>query len=1252
MPPELSDVDALLFELFETPAPEWPVQLERLCAANPRHADEMRRRYELLRTTGLDRAPEFERESQTAIPERLGEFRLRQRLGSGGMGMVFAAEQASLGREVAIKVVRPELLFSDGARERFRREIEAVARLEHPAIVPVLTHGEDRGVPYYVMPLVRGCSCDEAIRRLAGRDPAQLTGADLYRAIVGTDAPPSDASGTFTGSYWQACVRLMRQVALGLHHAHCRGIVHRDVKPSNILLTADGRALIVDFGLAHVRDDARITRTGATPGSPAYMSPEQVRGQASDARADVYSLAVTLQHLLGLACPFPIDDAEILRTRILAGRAEPLRSRSVPVELTVVLAAAMDLDPARRHTDAQALADDLQAVLERRPIGARPLSRYLRLSRWRQRHPALATGLGLGLLLLAGTPTVVAISIAGQRDRARAAEVQARLHAYEANIAAANTALQAADGAEARRRLDACPQSLRGFEWRCLDLGLDGSLRRFDAHSETVTAVALTDDAARMASGDARGNLFLWQPLQDAGPTRVVLPTTDVIIRLAFADNARRLIVIQRPDARRAGEGGETMHVVDPATAGIVATRVPTAIGERLCLAADGGTILLTRSDFNVDELDLVTLHARRSVQLQPLGGAPPLNHLATDGTWLFAVWMNDLQAWRLADGRAEVLHGAITSDVRHLTAFGSTGACATKAGLLRIETEPLRVETLNRSGAPLWRLAPGSDGRFLAGVGDDSALRVFDLRDGQQVTAQGAPAKSRAVAVACRRMLAAVGGEAGTLQLFGMLGSRNVQTLIGHSGIVAALASTPAGTLLSGSHEPAVRAWDPRSGLPLHASYASRHWVNTLAVAADGRYGFATYSQAIVRLRLPDLDEADVYTTDENWILRLAALPDGRLLAAAYDRGLVLLDFEARTVLDRHQAPGGQVLSLARSADGRQAFTGEERAITRWRIGSGLERLESTPIDDPALALACTEDGATLFASEGTVLRARAADGGRVLWEKPCSKRALCLWLMADGSRLVSGHDDGTVGLWDPADGRCVVIWHTGTNAIRDVVGDRLGHWIAAASEGTTITLFRAAAGDDFAGRLAQVDAAAAMYLDGVMRHDLSLRSGVLAALAADTDLDAGLRRTMEQVERLRPAMTWEAVVNMLHFSSVIGQPPGKYEHALRVAEAVLAEDPGHEIAGAAAGFACLRLGRPEAALRYCEAVLAADHEGKTGLRNSLRATRIMALAALERTEEARAELAALQQTIASSAEPDADDLRLLAEAQRAVTR
>jgi serine/threonine protein kinase len=371
---------------------------------HPQHRQQVLDLLARFRGTGL-----LVRDARDDIPPRLGEFRLRERLGSGGMGVVFAAVQESLGRIVALKVIRPDLVFFAGSRERFRREIEVIARLSHPAIVPIVATGEHDGVPWYAMPLIAGCTADEATKRLRGRDPATLRASDLEQAIRnGAQGSSTEVDRTvFAASYWEACVRLVRQAALGLEHAHQAGIVHRDVKPSNVMLTPDGRALLLDFGLARVDGDAKLTRTGGEPGSPAYMAPEQVRGLGADARADLYSLAATLVQLLDLEPPFGSPDAEQLRAAILRGSPAGVRNRAVPGELRLVLQVAMDLDRERRYPTAAAFAADLDAVLARRPIAARRLPLAVRGVRWLQRHRRASAALSAVALLAVVLPVAL-----------------------------------------------------------------------------------------------------------------------------------------------------------------------------------------------------------------------------------------------------------------------------------------------------------------------------------------------------------------------------------------------------------------------------------------------------------------------------------------------------------------------------------------------------------------------------------------------------------------------------------------------------------------------------------------------------------------------------------------------------------------------------------------------------------------------------------------------------------------------------
>jgi eukaryotic-like serine/threonine-protein kinase len=422
--PREASLRELLVEVLDRIEDEGPAVLEALCAEHPEHASALRQRIAQLHGFGL--MPAGTPAAVASVPERLGGFRLLEKLGGGGMGVVFLAEQEGLGRRVALKLVRPDLLFLGPARERFKREVEAVARLSHPGIVPVYAGGEDAGIPWYAMELVRGASLEEVLAALGGRDPARLAGADLRMAVEAvlagrgpavaeaTDAGlprgsgSSHGGGTFDGTWSNACLRVAVAVAEALDHAHERGVLHRDVKPGNILVTPSGRVQLLDFGLASAEGSERLTSSGADLGSLAWMSPEQVRGEHAtlDARTDVYSLGATLFELLTLRTPFARGGVEDTRRRILEGRPLPLRglNPAVPRDVETVCLKALEVDRARRYAGAADFGADLRAALERRPIAARRPSGAALAWRWSQRKPAAAAALVLGALVVLGGP--------------------------------------------------------------------------------------------------------------------------------------------------------------------------------------------------------------------------------------------------------------------------------------------------------------------------------------------------------------------------------------------------------------------------------------------------------------------------------------------------------------------------------------------------------------------------------------------------------------------------------------------------------------------------------------------------------------------------------------------------------------------------------------------------------------------------------------------------------------------------------
>ena len=333
--------------------------------------------------------------------EQLGDFHLLKEIGRGGNGVVYLARQESLGRMVAVKILWPAMRFSRHQMERFRREAIATAKLQHPGIVQVHMVGEDRDFPYLVMDYVDGESLS-------------------HRLLNGWLGESGEAR-------FRKAAELAMHVAEALHHAHERGVIHRDVKPPNILIGGDGKPRVVDFGLAKDRADISITRTGQIEGTPNYMSPEQVKAVRAevDHRTDVYSLGVVLYELITGQRPFEATSAEQIFHNITAHippRARKVDGR-VPRDLETICHKAMEKKPGDRYATASALSLDLRRFLERKPILASPPSPLTLAARWAGRHRSAVSA---GLLLLVGGLSGIQLGVFGA-ERSNTVTVSLRL---------------------------------------------------------------------------------------------------------------------------------------------------------------------------------------------------------------------------------------------------------------------------------------------------------------------------------------------------------------------------------------------------------------------------------------------------------------------------------------------------------------------------------------------------------------------------------------------------------------------------------------------------------------------------------------------------------------------------------------------------------------------------------------------------------------------------------------------------------
>ena len=383
---------------------------EEVCRAHPELLPQVRERWQRVRIVRAELEAMFpaDEEGSTAtdapappipaagaLPQIPG-YEVESVLGQGGMGVVYAGRHLRLNRPVAIKMLLVGARATARERERFLREAEAAARLQHPNIVQVYDVGDHEGLLYFTMELVEG--------------------GTLAEKLAGVPQPPRKAAE------WLATL------SDAVRAAHESGVVHRDLKPSNVLLAAGSTLKINDFGLARLFEHAAgLTLTGAPMGTPSYMSPEQARGDspALGPSVDIYALGALLYELLTGRPPFRAESSSATLQQVISqGPVPPTQlNASVPRDLETICLKCLQKDPGRRYASAADLRDDVQRFLRNEPIVARPISLAERIVRWTRRHPA-GTALLLTFVGLISVTTILAlreVALAAERRMERAA---------------------------------------------------------------------------------------------------------------------------------------------------------------------------------------------------------------------------------------------------------------------------------------------------------------------------------------------------------------------------------------------------------------------------------------------------------------------------------------------------------------------------------------------------------------------------------------------------------------------------------------------------------------------------------------------------------------------------------------------------------------------------------------------------------------------------------------------------------------
>ena len=903
---------------------------------------------------------------------RIGDYELLAPIARGGMGIVYRARQRTLNRTVAIKLILAGEFAAPDFLKRFRIEAETVASLDHPNIVPIYEIGEDDGRHFFSMKLVEGGSLADRLAR------HERTGSQNSSA-----PPPSQHGAAFD---CECAARLVAKLARAVHHAHQRGILHRDIKPTNVLLDANDEPLLTDFGLAKlVERETQITHTLAVLGTPSYISPEQAAGKNSalTTAVDVYGLGAVLYELLTGQPPFAGGTTASTIRQVL--EAEPERpSRRNPTvhrDVETICLKCLEKDPARRYASAEALAEDLERWLRHEPILARPSTSLERTAKWVRRHPAYAAAIAISLGALFTVAVVSSLSRArvsaalaiSEKQNAQIQQQQNELSARQAATVkqlSRSLFLQGVQHAEAKEtgpalafwaeavRLDSRNHAAasRIFHTLAQNHFLQPAFAPIEQQGRIAQCV-FSPDGSRIAAASYGKDATIWLRDAASGTLLHAWKMRNASARVAFSPDGRYL-------AGTSGLAGSTaggLRIWEVASGRAVTEEIAFAEAPmQIQFSPDGTALALTAADYLVRIFDVPGGHERFSQRIYDR------NTVA---------WAPDSKSFYIVNPQREVVR-----------------LSANDGSVQRRCSPPILQFTgfaLSSDGERLLVCLPSK--ALLFDVGSDSERPLRQWLQNQQLLHANLSPDGKAVAMCTidgRVSVCSVGN--GSLLASFNAGTPQERSLFSPDGL----------HLLTYGNDNAVRVWDIASGAPLcePARYAQR--VTWAEFSPDGkRIVSGSFDGTLMQWQMPSTSGAElrlshsspvkaaifshsedvIATLDDRGQSRLWDRASGgllwtsermigstpRLQFSTNDQRLMVVAAPNARVLDARTGEsigpilrGQSSLHGALSPDGETVYGGTQQRVHVWNARTGEDRLPPFALTNMLLDVQVSPDG------------------------------------------------------------------------------------------------------------------------------------------------------------------------------------------------------------------------------------------------------------------------------------------------------